>query len=72
MAFYPPRVSNNSGTDRSANAGFDAIQHRFGNFFAAMDVMPRDLCDGAVHRQVILAGRDQQIDLLDQAVSSTS
>ena len=40
-----------------AYAGFNPVEHRFGHGFA-LDVMPRDLVHGAVHGQVVLAGRD--------------
>ena len=52
----------------TADAVLDAVEHRFGNVLAA-DIMPRDLRDGLVHRQVVLAGGDDEIDLLQQAVA---
>jgi len=44
------------------------FQHRLGDFLAA-DVVPGDLRHGLVHRQVVLAGGDDEIDLLEQAIA---
>jgi hypothetical protein len=52
----------------AADAVLDAVEHRFGNL-RCRDVMPRDLRDGLVHRQVVLAGGDDEVDLLQQAVA---
>jgi hypothetical protein len=43
-----------------ADAGLDAVQHAFLEL-VPLDVVPRDLEDGLVHRQVVLAGGDDQV-----------
>ena len=50
-----------------ADAGLDAVQNALRDL-RPLDVVPGDLRDGAVHRQVVLAGGDDQVDLLNQAV----
>ena len=50
-----------------ADAGLDAVEHGLGDL-GAVDVVLGDLRDGPVHRQVVLAGGDDEVDLLQQAV----
>ena len=52
----------------TADAVFNAVEHRFGDVVAA-DVMPGDLRDGLVHRQIVLAGGDDEVDLFEQAIA---
>ena len=47
----------------TADAVLNAVEHRLGNF-GAVNIMFRDLRHGAVHGQVVLAGGDDEIDLL--------
>ena len=49
------------------DAGLESVEHAFGDL-RAVDVVLGDLHHGPVHRQVVLAGRDDQVDALDQPV----
>src|SRR5664279_4017065 len=51
----------------AADAVLDAVEHGLGYLIAA-HVIARDLGDGLVHRQVVLAGGDDEVDLTKQAV----
>ena len=50
-----------------ADSRFDPVQYALRDVIA-IDIMPCDLGNRTVHCQVVLAGRDQQIDLGDQPI----
>ena len=50
-----------------ADAGFDAIEHSFAQP-RSIDELLGDLQDGAVHREVVLSGGDDQVDGCQKAV----
>src|SRR4051812_33026549 len=52
---------------KAPNAGFHAVEQPLGDLRAA-DVVFGDLGDRPVHRQVVLAGGDEQVRLLDPPV----
>ena len=51
----------------SADAVLDAVENAFAHAIA-VDVMLGNLLDGAVHGQVVLAGGDDQVGLLQHAI----